>query len=44
MDMARDYGYGYGGYGAPSSPRGLSISDAHAREWQPQLTNAHENA
>jgi polysaccharide biosynthesis transport protein len=39
-----EYGYRYGGYRAPSSPRGLSISDAHARESQPQLTDAHENA
>ena len=37
-----DYGYGYG-YRTPSSPRGLSISDAHTRESQPQLTDAHEN-
>jgi polysaccharide biosynthesis transport protein len=39
---AGDYGYGYG-YGAQSSPRGLSVRNAHGRESQPQLTDAHEN-
>ena len=49
---AKAVGYGYAGdYGMAmamamahqSNPRGLSVRNAHGREPQPQLTDAHEN-